>query len=165
MARRNTAMHDAVHVALQGASGPMTAYEILDRLRPGHAKLAPPTIYRALAALVAEGRAHRIESSNAFLANRGEAHDAAPVLTICDECGRVEEQVSMEGGARPVGARAQRWVRRHPPRDRDARVLRRLHGGRRGMRGNRLLAGAAARLAQAGAASAALWLGFLWVTA
>ena len=46
----------------------VTAYGILDELRATHKKVAPMTVYRALSALVKEGRIQRLESLNAFLA-------------------------------------------------------------------------------------------------
>ena len=46
---------------LKKSQTPLSAYEILDRLRNAGIK-APPTVYRALDSLVARGLAHRIES-------------------------------------------------------------------------------------------------------
>lgn len=70
---------------------PMTAYAILDQMKVEEPDLAAPTIYRALAALTDQGRAHRLESLKAFVPCRCN-HDAAlPVLAICEDCGVVEE--------------------------------------------------------------------------
>ena len=70
----------------------MTAYEILDNPEGGRGGgLAPPTVYRALSALTEDGRAHRLESINAFVFCQC-AHEAhTPILAICDGCGSVEE--------------------------------------------------------------------------
>jgi len=76
---------------LRKSEGPMTAYEILGQMRQDNSKLAPPTIYRALSALTEQGVAHRVESSNAFVACKSGAHDEAAVLAICDDCGSVDE--------------------------------------------------------------------------
>ncbi|MEM0976609.1 MAG: transcriptional repressor [Pseudomonadota bacterium] len=81
---------------LEAAETPLTAYDILGTLKVGKPKLAPPTIYRALAALVEQGRAHRIESKNAFIACRGHAHDETAILTICDDCGSVDEKIDKD---------------------------------------------------------------------
>ncbi|MGF1621408.1 MAG: Fur family transcriptional regulator [Rhodomicrobiaceae bacterium] len=95
---------------------PMTAYEILDELRGEEAGLAPPTVYRALAALTEEGRAHRLESINSFVSCQCEHVDHAPVLAICDDCGLVEEhadEIVMErlsAITRRTGFRARRHV-------------------------------------------------------
>ena len=73
---------------------PMSAYEVLDRLRETNPKLAPPTIYRALAALTERGQVHRLESLNAFIACRCARHHKAAVLSICDGCGAVQESIA-----------------------------------------------------------------------
>ncbi len=88
--------------ALTGSPRPLSAYDLLDRLRPTGVA-APLTVYRALEKLVASGSLHRIESLNAFIACRGGEHhhgraDApapprAVGFTICDVCGAVEEFV------------------------------------------------------------------------
>jgi Fur family zinc uptake transcriptional regulator len=53
--------------ALTGSTGPLSAYDILDRLR-GDGLRAPLQVYRALEKLVDRGLAHRLESLNAFVA-------------------------------------------------------------------------------------------------
>jgi Fur family zinc uptake transcriptional regulator len=83
--------------ALLSAAGPMGAYDIIAAIRP-QVELAPPTVYRALKQLVSAGKAHRIESLNAFVACRC-GHDAQPAyrqgeaigFIICDRCGSVDE--------------------------------------------------------------------------
>lgn len=75
---------------------PMTAYAILNKMKVGEPSLAAPTIYRTLAALTEQGRAHKLESINAFVPCRC-AHDASvPVLAICEECFAVEEHDGSE---------------------------------------------------------------------
>src|SRR3990172_11321269 len=46
---------------------PVKAYDILDKLRDEHAGSAPPTVYRALDFLQAEGMVHKIESLHAYI--------------------------------------------------------------------------------------------------
>jgi len=77
---------------LNDASGPLSAYDILDRLRDEGIK-APLQIYRALDKLTERGLAHRLESLNAFVACAGdECHRAGLVaFAICDRCGYVSE--------------------------------------------------------------------------
>ncbi|MEO0638060.1 MAG: Fur family transcriptional regulator [Pseudomonadota bacterium] len=82
-----------VLAVLERHGKPMTAYEILNEMREANARLAAPTIYRALAALTGDGRAHRVESINAYLPCCHEGHGDGAVLAICDDCGGVEEQV------------------------------------------------------------------------
>ncbi|MEL7116167.1 MAG: Fur family transcriptional regulator [Pseudomonadota bacterium] len=73
---------------------PTSAYDLLHALRDEHPKIAPPTIYRALAALVEKGKVHRLESLNAFVACQCEHQHQAAILSICDDCGAVEETVA-----------------------------------------------------------------------
>jgi Fur family zinc uptake transcriptional regulator len=70
---------------------PMTAYAILDKMKRNEPDIAAPTVYRALAALTVQGRAHKLESKKSFVACRCEHGSAVPVLAICDDCGTVEE--------------------------------------------------------------------------
>lgn len=70
---------------------PMTAYAILDQMKRREPDLAAPTVYRALAALTHQGRAHKLESIKAFIPCRCDHKSAVPVLAICGDCGNVEE--------------------------------------------------------------------------
>lgn len=70
---------------------PMTAYAILDHMKVDEPDLAAPTVYRALAALTGQGRAHKLESIKAFVPCRCNHASAVPVLAICEDCGTVEE--------------------------------------------------------------------------
>lgn len=85
-----TANHRRVFDALRASDRPLTAYEILDRLRDVGIT-APPTVYRALQRLIREGLAHRLESLNAFVACAHPSHDCAAAFAICDSCGSVTE--------------------------------------------------------------------------
>ena len=74
------------------AGAPIGAYELLDRLRAQRRGAAPPTIYRALEFLLAQGVIHRVERLAAFVSCLGddEHHHAAQFL-ICGGCGQVTE--------------------------------------------------------------------------
>ena len=85
-----------VLAVLRSHRTPMSAYEMLGYLREENPRMAPPTIYRALAALTHSGSVHRLESLNAFIACQRNQHRQASILSICDECGGVEESVSAE---------------------------------------------------------------------
>lgn len=76
---------------LQDHDKPMTAYAILDQMKRDEPDLAAPTVYRALAALTDQGRAHKLESIKAFVPCRCKHDAAVPVLAICEDCGTVEE--------------------------------------------------------------------------
>ncbi|MDR3471468.1 MAG: Fur family transcriptional regulator [Devosia sp.] len=77
---------------LTGATGPLSAYGILDRVRSDGIK-APLQIYRALDKLVELGLAHRLESLNAFVAcaHADAEHQGLAAFAICEGCGRVDE--------------------------------------------------------------------------
>lgn len=70
---------------------PMSAYDLLADLKKTRSKIAPPTVYRALSAMTGDGRVHRIESMNAYMACSCSDHGAAALLSICHDCGSVEE--------------------------------------------------------------------------
>lgn len=77
---------------LNHAPAPLSAYDILDRLRAEGLR-APLQIYRALDKLVERGLAHRLESLNAFVAC-ADAHchrKGLIAFAICEGCGKVDE--------------------------------------------------------------------------
>jgi Fur family zinc uptake transcriptional regulator len=81
--------------ALTAAGAPLSAYDILDKLR-GDGFRAPLQVYRALEKLVEFGLVHRLESLNAFVAcadpHDHEAHaHGVTAFAICDSCGSVTE--------------------------------------------------------------------------
>lgn len=82
---------EQVLAALNKSGKPMTAYEILDRVRPGALK-APVQVYRALQKLERFGLAHRVEALNAFVAC-SDQHDGLhrPGFVICRDCGAARE--------------------------------------------------------------------------
>ena len=70
---------------------PVKAYDILDKLRDEHAGSAPPTVYRALDFLQAEGLVHKIESLNAYVGCAEPDHKYHTQFLICHDCGAVAE--------------------------------------------------------------------------
>lgn len=78
--------------ALTHSAGPLSAYDILDKLR-GDGLRAPLQVYRALDKLVERGLAHRLESLNAFVACADEhCHRSGLIaFAICEGCGKVDE--------------------------------------------------------------------------
>jgi Fur family zinc uptake transcriptional regulator len=81
---------------LQRRGEPLSAYDVLRELSEWNPKIAPPTVYRALAALETACKIHRVESLKAYMACQCDALDKASILSICGECGIVEENVSPE---------------------------------------------------------------------
>ena len=78
--------------ALHKADAPLSAYDILDRLRADGLR-APLQVYRALEKLMEQGLAHRLESLNAFVCC-ADAHGhrtGLAAFAICEKCGRVDE--------------------------------------------------------------------------
>jgi Fur family zinc uptake transcriptional regulator len=76
------------------AGKPVKAYDLLEMIRPGNSgegegagAAAPPTVYRALDFLLANGFIHKLESVNAFVAchHPSTAQHSVPFL-ICDRC-------------------------------------------------------------------------------
>lgn len=77
---------------LNHSPAPLSAYDILDRLRDEGLR-APLQVYRALDKLVERGLAHRLESLNAFVAC-ADAHchrKGLIAFAICEGCGKVDE--------------------------------------------------------------------------
>ena len=96
MSERGKRMQAEVLAVLRSHRTPMSAYEMLGCLGEENSRLAPPTIYRALAALTDRGSVHRLESLNAFIACQRDCHRQASILSVCDDCGGVEENVSAD---------------------------------------------------------------------
>lgn len=94
-----TRNQDLVLKTLNAADAPLSAYDILDRLRDDGLR-APLQVYRALDKLVAEGLAHRLESLNAFVCCADSGCHQRPADTvafaICTGCGRVDEFTDAE---------------------------------------------------------------------
>ncbi|WP_338662226.1 Fur family transcriptional regulator [Pararoseomonas sp. SCSIO 73927] len=91
------------------APQPVGAYALLDRLRAERPGAAPPTVYRALDFLMAQGLIHRIERLNAFIPCTESAHahgeEHPHQFLICRNCGRTEE-LSDDSVAAAVAAAA-----------------------------------------------------------
>lgn len=88
---------------------PVGAYALLDGLRAADGRsAAPPTVYRALDFLLAQGLIHRIESLNAFAAcAQGCGHHQAQYL-ICHRCGAAQE-IADAGIAAAIAAAARAY--------------------------------------------------------
>ena len=82
---------EMVFAVIRSANGPLSAYDILYRLKPDRQRIAPPTIYRARDDLIAGGLVRRIESLIAYLTADNRAPGSV-VFAICDDCGRVQQR-------------------------------------------------------------------------
>ncbi len=80
---------------------PVRAYDILEDLAKerskaeapsqGTARVAPPTVYRALDFLLEHGFVHRIDSLNAFVGCGQIGHTDKTYFLICRQCGEAAE--------------------------------------------------------------------------
>ena len=113
---RLTPIRERVLALIADAGQPIKAYDLLDKVRDGDGPgaAAPPTIYRALDFLLANGFIHKLESVNAFVACHHPDSDQHSVpFLICDRChSAVEledrEVVSqLEARARALGFKPQ----------------------------------------------------------
>jgi Fur family zinc uptake transcriptional regulator len=86
-----TELRRAVLELVMQAEGPLTAYQLLDRLRETRKGAVPPTIYRALAFLIEHKLVHKIERLNAFIPCTEGEHAHAAQFLICRSCGTVAE--------------------------------------------------------------------------
>jgi Fur family transcriptional regulator, zinc uptake regulator len=88
---RLTSIRRRVLELIWSSHEPVKAYDILDQLRNEHASSAPPTVYRALDFLQAEGLVHKIESLNAYVGCAEPDHSYQTQFLICHDCGSVAE--------------------------------------------------------------------------
>lgn len=88
---RLTPLRRRVLEAVWQSHAPIGAYEVMAAMAPERGPVAPPTVYRALDFLIAEGLVHRLGSLNAYIgcALPGDAHDGA--FLLCTACRRAVE--------------------------------------------------------------------------
>ena len=88
---RLTPLRRRVLELLWASHAPAGAYDILQRLAGDEGRAAPPTVYRALDFLLANGLIHRIESRNAYVGcvHPDGAHGGQ--FLICSDCGAAAE--------------------------------------------------------------------------
>jgi len=86
-----TPLRRHVLALILAADGPLTAYQLLDRLKETRKGAAPPTIYRALDFLLDQRLIHKVERLNAFIPCIETGHDHAAQFLICRQCGAVTE--------------------------------------------------------------------------
>ncbi len=104
---RLTRQRRAVLAKLLDAKRPMTAYEILDVLRPEDASATPASVYRSLDFLMEHGVAHRLETTRSFVACEHPDHAHAVQFLICRQCGTVveTEDTRVESATASLGKR------------------------------------------------------------
>ena len=101
---RLTPIRSRVLQLIAEAGKPIKAYDLLEKVRERNAGRgdgvgadAPPTVYRALDFLMANGFVHKLESVNAFVAchHPNSAQHSVPFL-ICDRCHSAVELEDVE---------------------------------------------------------------------
>ena len=87
---------------------PLGAYEILDTLKTERPGAAPPTVYRALDFLAAQGLVHRIESLNCFVGCSDPEFPHSGQFLLCTSCGSAAElnDVRIDDAVRDSAAEA-----------------------------------------------------------
>ena len=89
---RLTPMRRAVLEQLLSAGHPLGAYDLIQRLGAvRNTPLAPPAIYRSLDFLLANGLAHKLETSRTYVACVHPDHAHTAQFLICRRCGTVVE--------------------------------------------------------------------------
>jgi Fur family transcriptional regulator, zinc uptake regulator len=91
VAVKMTPNRQLVLVLLQSSDKPLSAYEVLDRLRIEGTQWQPPTAYRALDYLVEQGLAHYLQSIQKYVVCPQRGCDHFSQLLICVRCGQVQE--------------------------------------------------------------------------
>ena len=93
--KRGQVMQERILEILRHASDMKSAYQIMDDLREAIPTIAPPTVYRALKALIEKGKVHRLETRNAYYACQTTGYHT-PIISVCDACGTVEESIEQD---------------------------------------------------------------------
>jgi len=88
---RLTEQRKTVLRLLCASDKPISAYELLERMRGVVKNPRPPTVYRALDFLLEQGLVHKLESLHAYVGCTHPDHPHASQFLICDGCGEVTE--------------------------------------------------------------------------
>jgi Fur family zinc uptake transcriptional regulator len=88
---RLTRSRRSVFAAILSAARPLTAYEILELVRPKDSSATPTSVYRSLNFLTELGLVHRIESAKSFVACAMPEHPHPSQMLVCRGCGTTVE--------------------------------------------------------------------------
>lgn len=81
---------DVLSLLAQQENG-LKAYELLEKIKLQRPNAAPPTVYRALDFLVAQGLVHKLELLSSFVVCRHESHQLPGLFLVCTNCRKVTE--------------------------------------------------------------------------
>ena len=79
-----------VFATLKKGTRPLSAYQVMELLRDRGIS-SPTVVYRALGRLIRNGKVHRIESLNAYVASIDPRTEAASLFAVCCSCGKTEQ--------------------------------------------------------------------------
>lgn len=84
--------HDILKIFI-GSSGRLTAYQILERLKPTRKTAQPITVYRVLDFLSARCVIHRLNADNSYVLCQNERHEhgTTEIVIVCSKCERTVE--------------------------------------------------------------------------
>jgi Fur family zinc uptake transcriptional regulator len=104
-----TGMRAAVFDALASFDKPASAYDVAEKVSQAESRrIAANSVYRILDLFVGANLARRVESANAYVANRHPAclHDC--IFLICDTCGRAAhiDDDALTSGVREAAGKA-----------------------------------------------------------
>ena len=104
-----TGMREAVFDVLAGFEQPASAYDVAEALSKSQGRrVAANSVYRILDLFVSANLARRVESANAYVANKHPEclHDC--IFLICDDCGKTThiDDDALSGSIRDAAAGA-----------------------------------------------------------
>lgn len=90
--QRMTKIRRRVLELLWQAKRPLTAYELIKTMSADAGRtVGPPTVYRALDFLFAQGLILKIQSRSAYAPRPHPERPSAPLLYVCEDCGCYSE--------------------------------------------------------------------------
>lgn len=113
---RLTDQRKAVLRLLCVSDKPLSAYELLERMRGVVKNPTPPTVYRVLDFLLEQGLVHKLESLHAYIGCTHPDHPHVSQFLICDNCGEVAEIADpsmtkiLKAAGKAIGFRTKRPV-------------------------------------------------------
>jgi len=100
---RLTPLRRMVYELMLALDGPIRAYDLAAMLASHLGRpVAPPTAYRALDFLIAQGLVNRIESLQAYVVSSLPGNGSGHAMLVCSRCGAVAEMRLPEWGGEMI---------------------------------------------------------------